>query len=93
MPDLRATRNCSGVRISFHSASVLTTFLVGSVGAVLDVSIGFSFEDWLSAVQAMSMIVSALSMVRIVFISLRGVTSLVYSMNRICKWVSSVITV
>ena len=41
MPDFLATRNCSSVRIFFHSASVLTTFSVGSSGALLDVSIGF----------------------------------------------------
>lgn len=40
MPAFLAIRNCSGVRISFHSASVLTTFSVGSLGASVAVSIG-----------------------------------------------------
>ena len=41
VPDFLATRNCSAVRIFFHSSSDLTTFSVGSVGAVFDVSMVF----------------------------------------------------
>jgi hypothetical protein len=40
VPAFLAMRNCSGVRISFHSASVLTTFSVGSLGASAAVSMG-----------------------------------------------------
>ena len=42
MPDFLATRNCSAVSSFFHSASVLTTFWVGSLGAVFDVSMASS---------------------------------------------------
>lgn len=41
MPDFLAIRNCSGVSNFFHSASVFSTFSVGSSGALFDVSIGF----------------------------------------------------
>lgn len=40
MPDFLATLNCSAVSNFFHSASVFSTFSVGSCGALSDVSIG-----------------------------------------------------